>query len=180
MEIWRKTHLSERHEVSNLGNVRTVDAYIKNPIHGKGLRKGRLRKPNIGKTGYAKITLSINGKRYYCLVHRLVAIAFIPNPELKPMVNHIDGNKSNNRVTNLEWVTREENCRHAISINLFEPSKFQQGERGFHAKLKNKQILEIREKYKRGSTVTELALEYEVTHGNISHIVNGKTWKNLL
>lgn len=72
--------------------------------------------------GYEIVDLYKNGKRKTVRVHRLVAEAFIPNNDNKPEVNHIDGNKHNNNVDNLEWVTKKENCRHAWNNNLIKPS----------------------------------------------------------
>lgn len=75
-------------------------------------------KQQLNYKGYHKVTLRVKGKRYVFRVHRLVAQAFIPNPKKKPQVNHKDGNKDNNCVENLEWVTDEENRIHAIKNNL--------------------------------------------------------------
>lgn len=69
---------------------------------------------------YHHVTLNIQGKQKRMRVHRLVAEAFIPNPDNKPYVNHIDGNKGNNNVNNLEWVTPSENIQHAVAIGLFK------------------------------------------------------------
>jgi hypothetical protein len=68
--------------------------------------------------GYLKIDISINGERFGYFVHRLVAQAFVPNPDKRPQVNHIDGNKANNHVSNLEWVNNSENQAHAIKLGL--------------------------------------------------------------
>ena len=87
------------YQVSNLGRVMTV-------------KSKRLRKINMTHDGYCKINLSSNGESHWFRVHRLVAQAFIPNPEHKPEVNHIDEDKTNNNVDNLEWVTRKENANH--------------------------------------------------------------------
>ncbi len=73
--------------------------------------------------GYCHVTLQINKKPKRFRVHRLVAEAFIPNPESKPYVNHIDGNRTNNEVSNLEWVTPQENTRHAIDTGLMSPTR---------------------------------------------------------
>ena len=75
--------------------------------------------PTRSTRGYVKVRLSINGKVYNRHIHRMVAETFIPNLENKPEVNHIDGNKKNNCVTNLEWVTRKENADHAYNTGLF-------------------------------------------------------------
>lgn len=76
------------------------------------------------KSGYMRVYLSSNSKKKWFLVHRLVAQAFIPNPENKKTVNHIDGNKKNNHVSNLEWNTYSENLNHAIDIGLRELQEF--------------------------------------------------------
>lgn len=70
------------------------------------------------KTGYPYISMTINGKHYNKMVHRLVAITFIPNPENKPEVNHINGVKTDYRIENLEWCTRKENVQHALRTGL--------------------------------------------------------------
>lgn len=71
--------------------------------------------------GYIRVSLTKNKKRYFFTIHRLVAEAFIPNPENKPQVNHINGNKSDNRVENLEWNTTTENMQHASKMGLLHP-----------------------------------------------------------
>ena len=91
---------------------------------GSVLKIGRCKKPHLLTTfsytekGYLRINVCINGKNKRYRIHRLVAQAFIPNPENKPQVNHIDGNKQNNCVGNLEWVTDEENKKHATENGL--------------------------------------------------------------
>lgn len=70
----------------------------------------------VNRKGYFYHCISVNGKRHIIFPHRLVAELFIPNPENKPFVNHIDGNKQNNNVSNLEWCTAKENTSHAIHV----------------------------------------------------------------
>lgn len=72
----------------------------------------------ISNKGYHNVTLNQNKYKRGYKVHRLVAETYIPNPENKPQVNHIDGNKSNNHISNLEWVTGSENVKHAVNIGL--------------------------------------------------------------
>lgn len=101
------------YEVSNLGQVKSL-----NYNRTKEAKILRLCK---NKDGYLCVHLHKNGKGYAKKVHRLVTAAFIPNPEGKTEVNHIDGNKTNNRVENLEWATHSENMHHAWETGLCEP-----------------------------------------------------------
>lgn len=105
-EIWKDIEGYEGlYQVSNLGRVKSK------------LRKGRILKP-INTKKYYSVILCKNSTTKEIYVHRLVAYAFIPNPQNKPFINHIDGNKQNNYVENLEWCTQSENCRHAYKIGL--------------------------------------------------------------
>ena len=113
IEIWKPVKGFENYEVSNLGQVKSL-----NYNRTKEAKILRLCK---NKDGYLTVTLYKNGKGYAKKVHRLVTAAFIPNPEGKTEVNHIDGNKTNNRVENLEWATHSENMHHAWETGLCEP-----------------------------------------------------------
>jgi hypothetical protein len=101
-EEWKKVEGFPNYSVSNLGRVRND-------------KKNKLLILNDSK-GYMRVTLYHDGLSRRTLVHRLVATAFIPNPDNKPQVNHIDGNKKNNCVTNLEWVTAQENVIHSFKV----------------------------------------------------------------
>ena len=104
----------EIYEVSSLGNVRTKDREGARGHHVKG----HILAQRDNSNGYLRCDINITGKTKSHLVHRLVAEKFIPNPDNKPFVNHIDGNKHNNSVNNLEWCTRNENERHAWKTGL--------------------------------------------------------------
>jgi len=113
-EIWKQVVGFEGfYEVSNFGNVRSVDRYVKHPRGSMMLRKGKPMKQSKNKHGYMDIRLGKNGIEKAYLVHRLVAMAFIENNENKPQVNHKDGVKDNNKLENIEWATRSENRYHS-------------------------------------------------------------------
>lgn len=128
LEEWREIKGYEgRYEVSNMGNVRSIPRQIINSLGRKRNLRSVLLKKNHMKSGYMMITLG-NGKNV--LVHRLVAKAFIPNKECRPCVNHLDGNKGNNTVNNLQWVTYSENERHSYDVLGKKPNKSALGKIG--------------------------------------------------
>ena len=131
-EIWKDIPNYEGlYQASNLGRIRSVDRYkeviIKNQ-YGE-YKRTKFFKSYILKQqtyiGYKCVQLHINGKYKWEKVHRLVAMAFVPNPENKPQVNHIDGNKSNNNVLNLEWCNQSYNTKHAYKNNLIKHYKIE-------------------------------------------------------
>lgn len=116
-EIWKEIPNYEGYfEVSTLGNFRSKDRIIKYKQSGTRNYPGKSLKVEVMQDGYSRIVLMKEGvkKRYMC--HRLVAETYIPNPDNKPYVNHIDGNRSNNCVENLEWCTQSENERHSVDV----------------------------------------------------------------
>lgn len=109
-EIWKDAVGYEgRYQVSNYGNVKSLN-------YRSSTNKAQIMKTRITKSGY--VTVMLGKERNQPSVHVLVAKAFIPNPDNLPCVNHIDGNKTNNCVTNLEWVSQSENRIHAIKNGL--------------------------------------------------------------
>ena len=121
IEVWKDIQGYEGYyQVSNLGRVRSLDRNVQhNTKHGNvALRKGKILKCKKDLDGYSIINLSKQNNRTNKKVCRLVAQAFIPNFQNKPQVNHKDGNKSNDNVENLEWVTAKENMQHALKTGL--------------------------------------------------------------
>ena len=137
---------------------------------------GKLINGEITKNGYRRVHVSHNGTQYKFLVHRLVATAFIPNPDNLPCVNHKDGNKLNNNVNNLEWSTYSENNKHAYNTGLRD--KYATAKRT--RKLTAKQVEEIRALYVKGKhckyNSRGLAKKYEVSPRTILKIVNGQSY----
>lgn len=110
-EIWKDIKGYEGiYQVSNLGNVKSLNFHRE--------KKEKLLKPKLTKDGYFETTLFKEGKCKFIRTHRLVAMAFIENPLNKKEINHKDGNKLNNNISNLEWVTSSENQKHAYKLGL--------------------------------------------------------------
>ena len=118
-EEWRDIPGFEgRYQVSNIGRVKSLPRRVNNHT-GTLMVKEKILKQRPDFKGYMRIDLNDNdGKHRYLGVHRLVAMAFIPNPHNKPQINHIDGIKNHNSVDNLEWVTNSENQKHAYRTGL--------------------------------------------------------------
>jgi len=173
MELWKDIKGFEGlYQISNTGKVKSLPKKCGTTYKGETIRK-----LSQTKDGYLKVRLIGNGKDITTRIHRLVAIAFIPNPLNKDTVNHIDGNKHNNNVENLEWSTRTEQLNHAYSLGL---KKIDKGENNIQAKLTNAQVKEIKTLYKKGSRKfgsVKLALKYNVSHRTILNIVNNKTYQ---
>lgn len=122
-EIWKPiAGFENSYEISNYGNVRSIDRYcIQKDNRGEKynhIYKGKVLKQFINKNGYFQVQLSYQYKSIPKRVHRLMAEAFIPNPNNYPCVNHIDGNKLNNKLENLEWCTHKHNNREARRLGL--------------------------------------------------------------
>ena len=121
-EDWKDIEGFEDYTIDEKGNI-----YSK--------RKRKYLKQTINKFGYCKVTLQKDKHKKAFSVHRLVAQAFIPNPKNKPQVNHIDSNRQNNNVKNLEWVTAKENIQHALKNKRFKNMAIINSERMKKSKL---------------------------------------------
>lgn len=126
-------------------------------------------KPNICKRGYLYARTS--NKNYQ--IHRLVASAFIDNPENKPCVNHKDGNRYNNKMNNLEWVTYIENAQHAIKNGLTKQMKKNEG----RIKYSNAECLDVLNRIKDGMIYVKAGEKYNMPYSTVAHLVRGSRRK---
>lgn len=156
--------------VSNYGRVKSITR-----IDERGRRRAeKIRSQHVsGK--YFQVTLYLGDSYKTLLVSRMVALAFVDNPYKKPHVNHIDGNKLNNKSDNLEWVTREENIQHAIRTGLFRL-----GGRHASSMLTDEQVIELRKRHNNGESRLVLAKEFGVSKSTITGITSGDRWRHLL
>lgn len=165
-EIWLPVPDYDGYQISNFGRVKSLQ---------ERWRKPRILEPVLTKRGYLRAQLCIEEKAKSFAVHRLVAQLFIPNPEGKSEINHRDGNKLNNHVSNLEWATRSENMCHAVDTGL---KVAPQGEDSPNAKLTTEQVLYIRAN-PLNLKCYELAEMFGVCVTKISAVQLGKTYKNV-
>jgi len=183
-EIWKDVFGWEGlYAVSNLSRVKRISNIVRtcgtSRNYTNRIIKERVLKGSIDKAGYYRIDLRNGPNRTNALLHRLVAKAFIPNPENKPQINHIDGNKTNNRVSNLEWCTHKENMRHGYKNGLIPIKTLLKNELSIASKLNNSQVIEIKCRLKNGDRVSDIAKDYPVTRSAIGEIKYGRSWANL-
>lgn len=158
------------YQVSNFGRVKSLSR--------KGSPRDFLLRGGMKPDGYLQCAIVKNRKASSFLVHRLVAIAFLGKRVVDPSldVNHIDGNKLNNTVENLELCTRSENIKHSFRIGL----KDQHGDNHHARKLNSSQVKEIRHKFApRKYTRRMLANEYNISVASIKKILNNTNWANV-
>ena len=156
-EVWRDIPEFEGYyQVSNLGRVKSLIGWNGR----KYINRERIIKPTLTSTGYYKVDLKKNGKRKVYKLHRAIAQAFIPNPERKPFINHIDGNPLNNDIANLEWCTNQENIRHGYKLGLI-PSTKEHHDDFVH-------------RYAEGKTIREIAEEYGVSCSAVGNAIKNR------
>lgn len=161
METWKTINVNPIYEISSFGNIRFKFISKKVPIF------------NV--LGYKRSNIGIGKNRKSVSIRRMVAIAFIPNPENKPQVNHINGIKTDNRVENLEWCTASENIIHSFRVLNKQINK---GEKCNLSKLKENDIIFIREN-KNKFTVKEYCEMFNISQSAICNILNYKRWAHI-
>lgn len=177
MEIWKDIPDFEgKYQISNFGRVKSMLRYQVFSKGGKIEIPEKIRKPILN-SEYLNITLSISKNNIRMKrIHILVATCFIPNPENKPQVNHKDGDKLNNHVDNLEWVTSSENLQHAYDTGL----KFQHiGEKNPGARFTNTDVILIKSRLSCGEKYKNIAKSIGCNAETIRNIKTGKTWAHI-
>lgn len=164
------------YQVSNYGNVKSLKRAITRSDGFIQHLKERILGLRIDDKGYPCVNLSKNRVSKNHKIHRLIAITFLGAQSAKQVVNHIDGCKTNNLITNLEITTYSGNTIHAFRTGL---KKNKKGQDNYLAKLTNMQALEIREKNSDGLSIKKLAKEYNVSPNCIWGIVKNLTYKNV-
>jgi len=181
-EEWRKIPGYRGYEISNLGRIKTVDRYVnvvRNGASFKKFYKGIIKTSKTDGCGYIFTDLWKCGKYKFAKIHRLVLCTFSGKPQTyKLQVNHKDGIKSNNNLTNLEWVTPSQNSLHAIRTGL---RKINKGIDSYQSKLTETNVKKIRKDFtgKRGE-LSSFGKKYGVSAATIRDVVMEETWKHLL
>jgi len=178
MEIWKSIEGFEGlYEVSNLGRIRSIS--MPHPTRRRAIvstiRKFSLNGGRKGTKYHSVMLTRVNPNiRISRSVHRLVAIAFVPNPENKPEVNHKDGDKTNNYYDNLEWCTRKENVQHSSKTGLLLSNGAH-----FNAKLSVTKVIQIKRQLANGVKQCVIAKKYNIGTSTINQISSGKQWKHV-
>lgn len=175
VEIWKDVVGYEgKYQVSSFGNVKSLSRLVPNSRGGFKTIPTKILKPGMGTSGYLGVNLADSGSKTY-MIHRLVTIAFISNEENKEYVNHKDGIKTNNHISNLEWTTPSENTTHAYDNKLNQ----NYGENNPTSKLTLAQVEDIIESYipyNRKVGARALGRKYGISVGHIFHILAGNCW----
>lgn len=176
-EVWQAIPEYEGlYEASSLGRIRSLDRNIHCRDGSVKRYSGRLLQPQLMSTGYLTVQLSKGGIATHCLIHRLVAMAFLQNHDGLEEVNHKDGVKKNNALPNLEWMSRVRNIRHAMGMGLIQGM----GELNPAAKLTDAQVQQIKELSRYGLHPGELAHAFGVKKSTITDIQLCRTWQHIV
>ncbi|HFJ9472606.1 TPA: NUMOD4 domain-containing protein [Bacillus paranthracis] len=169
-EIWKDIEGYEGlYQVSNLGSIKSMP--------NRKYKSERIKSLVVSTKGYVRVCLSKNGKAKTLLVHRVVAKAFINNPDNKAQVNHINGIKTDNRKDNLEWVSLQDNNKHAHKNGLIADNS---GSKNGLSKLTEENVIEIRRLYSNGDiSQSKLAKRYGVAQSLINRIIVRKLWTHI-
>lgn len=167
-EIWKTYPEIPFIEASSLGRIRTVDHWVTYKNGRKQLYKGYVLKQRLDKNGYMYVTLSVNNKTVYLLVHRVISASFLPNPDNLPEVNHKDNDRTNNAVSNLEWCTSRYNMAYKEKYGISAKEA---------TKVLRKPVIAINPEFSEVflfESQHEAARQLGVNQGNMNEVVKGK------
>jgi hypothetical protein len=168
-EVWKDIPGYESfYQVSNLGRVKSLPRFRKGRSGKPVAVRERIKAQITDARGYKLVNLFKNAVHEQYQVHQLVAMSFIPNPLNKKETNHKDGCKTNNNLTNLEWVTRKENAQHAARMGLIKGNR--------KGKFTPNDIQIIRGRLQQGDSQSQIARDYKVDQSTISDIHTGQSW----
>lgn len=178
-EIWKDISGFEgKYQISNFGRIKSLSREIRNKF-SYYIKPEKIFNKYLNGEGYQIVKLYKGNKNFDNFhLHRLVASAFIPNPNNYLQVNHIDGHPSNNHVNNLEWCTNSQNTKHAYSIGLKDPKNYR-GSANSSAKITEDVVLNIRKDKSNGLSYDELFQKYNLRKNHISLIINRRIWKHI-
>lgn len=179
LEIWKPIPiLNNLYEASNFGRIKRLarDVYKSNGVVSHFQEKILTNVVNKN-NGYCEVCISLNGYKRNYRVHRLVCYAFLPNPKNKPLVNHIDSNKQNNKLENLEWSTSSENNQHAFD---FGNGNSKTGEDCLFSKITEETVKKVYTLSKKGDILQkDIAKMFGITRSHVSAIKLKKAWKKV-
>jgi len=175
-EIWKEVAGYEGlYEVSNLGRVRSTKRILIDKIGRARRYRSKILSGGVSDKGYWAIMLCKDAAQKMTLIARLVAEAFIPNPDGKAEVNHKDGNKNDNSVSNLEWMTHQENSvhRHAVLRKNI-------GEKNYGAKMTNEIVIQMRSmREETGYAYRIIAEKFGLNQNTIYRAITKRHWKHI-
>lgn len=177
-EIWKSINGFPGYEISNMGKVKSLEKYTKHWAGGLRLLKERILKGSLSSSGYFQVDLPLENAGRNRTIHLIVIEHFgDPKPSPKHECNHKDGDKQNNWWTNLEWMTRKANIKHAYDLGLAIGNS---GEKNGYSTLTEKEVKRVRKMYITGKyTQTKLAKIFKVGQFCIWSIVHNKTWRTI-
>jgi hypothetical protein len=180
VEDWRDVvGYEDRYEISNFGNLRSK-SYLKKGRNVNGefsfITQPRLMKPTVNGNGYLSVYLSRDGESANFVIHRLVAITFLENPDNLPVVNHKDCDKTNNRVDNLEWCTQQHNVKHSYESG----TKTNLGDKHPRRVLNSEIVCKMRKMFSEGIGVQKIADHFGFRYDTTKSAITGKNWGHVV
>ncbi len=177
-EIWLPIiNYNGLYEISSFERVRGLDRRVVRKNKGFLKIKGRILRPAISSSGYLSVSLSKNSRGLTHNIHRLMAEHFIDNPNNYKCVNHLDGNKLNNNIPNLEWCTYSQNSIHAHNSGLMDNKA--KGSKSYLSKLNEDDVKNIKKMIRKGLSNKKIKTFYDIDVSTISSIKIGRTWSHV-